>query len=127
MRQEKPFFSIIVPTHNRPRQMEACLESLKKHYQQFRADLGDANLRGMLPLAKALQEFFRERITLEQADEEIKRMLNRREERFLELVRTHVYERPDSPYLKLLKLAGCDFADLKVHVHRDGLEGTLEG
>jgi hypothetical protein len=36
-----------------------------------------------------------------------------REETFLELVRIRVYERPGSPYLKLLKFIGCDYSDLQ--------------
>ncbi len=82
--------------------------------------------RGMFALAVSLPRFFRERITLEQAEAEIKRALERREENFLELIRTRVYQNPSSPYLKLLKITGCEFADLQTHVHRDGLETTLE-
>lgn len=102
------------------------LHALKKKYQALRSDLKVFDIRGMCALARGLREFFRERITVQQAEEEIKRALDNREERFLELIRTQVYERPSSPYLKLLKLAGCEFSDLRAHVHRHGLEGTLE-
>jgi hypothetical protein len=63
---------------------------------------------------------------VEQAQEEIKKALDGREEGFLELVRTQIYERRTSPYLRLLKLAGCEFSDLQVHVHSHGLEKTLD-
>ena len=99
---------------------------LKSTYSQLRSDLRAANLSGMLPLAKGLREFFREQITLERANEEVKRALDNREQRFLELVRSQIYECSNSPYLKLLKVAGCDFSDLRTHVHRYGLEKTLE-
>lgn len=80
----------------------------------------------MWALARALREFFRDRITVQRAEEEIKRALENREERFLELIRAQVYERPSSPYIKLLRLAGCEFTDLRTHVHHHGLEETLE-
>jgi len=83
-------------------------------------------LTGAYGLARALPAFFRERITVEQAEKEIKKALETREERFLELVRTRIYEHSASPYLKLLKIAGCELADLQTHVRRDGLEATLE-
>jgi hypothetical protein len=76
-------------------------------------------------LAAALPRFFRERITLRQAEEKIKRLVETREERFLELVRSEVYERPGSPYIPLLKYAGCEFFDLQTHVNRYGLEASL--
>jgi hypothetical protein len=82
--------------------------------------------RGMFALAISLPKFFRERITLEQAEAEIKRALESREESFLELIRTRVYENPSSPYLRLLKVAGCDFSDLRSRLRQHGLEGALE-
>lgn len=77
-------------------------------------------------LAFALRKFFGERVTLRRAEEEIKRALETREERFLELIRTEVYGRPASPYFKLLTEAGCAFGDLRSYVGRHGLEGALE-
>jgi hypothetical protein len=56
---------------------------------------------------------------------EFGRALAGRDTRFLELVRTKVYERPASPYRRLLDHAGCAFADLEAHVRRHGLEPTL--
>jgi hypothetical protein len=76
-------------------------------------------------LFPALREFFREPITLQQAEEQVKKNLATREERFLALVRSQVYERPGSPYLKLFKIAGCEFSDLQTDVRRHGLEPTL--
>jgi hypothetical protein len=43
-------------------------------------------------------------------------------ERFLELVRSHIYERPTSPYLPLLRHAGCEFSDLESSLNRHELE-----
>jgi len=100
--------------------------ALKRNYSQLRSDLRSANLKRVFVLAKALPDFLRERITVQRAEEEIKRALNSREDRFLELVRTQVYKRPSSPYLRLLKYAGCEFSDLRTYIHQHGLEGTLE-
>jgi hypothetical protein len=63
---------------------------------------------------------------LQRAEEEIKKAFDHREERFLELVRNQIFERPTSPYLKLLRLAGCEFSDLQAQVRRSGVEGTLK-
>lgn len=102
------------------------LDTVTKHYSQLRTDLKAANLKGFPLLAKALAEFLRQRVDLEQAKEQIKRLLDSREERFVELVRTQVYENAKSPYLKLLAIAGCDFSDLRALVRQHGLEGALK-
>jgi hypothetical protein len=75
--------------------------------------------------AAALRKCFRDRVTIARAEDEIKRALDHREERFLEVARTLIYERPASPYLILLNNAGCAFADLQRHVRGHGLEATL--
>src|SRR5688572_27001187 len=103
--------------------MKAGFDILKKGYSQFRSDLAAA--RGMLLLVADLRRFLRERMTLKQAEEEIKRAVDSRQENFLELLRTKVYERPSSPYLKLLKIAGCEYSDLRTEVRRYGLEEAL--
>ena len=99
------------------------MAGLKKHYQRLKSDL--TNVKSSLALAAALPKFFRERITLQQTEEEVKRLLDTRVERFLELVNTQIYQRPDSVYLRLLQHAGCEFADLQTHVQCHGLERTL--
>ncbi|HET9787255.1 MAG TPA: hypothetical protein VFP47_08980, partial [Pyrinomonadaceae bacterium] len=80
----------------------------------------------MMSLIAGLRGFFRQQVTLEQANEEIRRELETREQRFLDLVRSRVYDRETNPYFKLLALAGCDFADLQSYVRKKGLEKTLE-
>ena len=99
------------------------INGLKTHCQQLRSNL--SNIKSTLALTAALPRYFREQITVQQAEEEIKRLLDNRVERFFELIRTRIYERPDSPYLKLLKHAGCEFSDLHAQVCRHGLEGAL--
>src|SRR5215475_1632288 len=106
--------------------MHPGFDALSKSLSQLRSDLRAANLGGMESLAKGLREFFGEQITLVQATEHIKRALANREQSFLDLARTQIFNRPSSPYLKLLRIAGCDFADLRTHVHQHGLEKSLE-
>ncbi|HEY3304103.1 MAG TPA: hypothetical protein VGL70_11275 [Candidatus Binatia bacterium] len=74
----------------------------------------------------SLPEFFKRRVGVPRAEEEIKRALAHREENFLALARERIYWQPTSPYLKLLKNAGCDYSDIEAHVRRHGLEATLE-
>jgi len=102
----------------------ANFAGLKINYGQLTVGLKAA--KSTVALAAALPRFFRERVTVQQAEEEIKRLLDNRVERFLELARTEIYERPSSPYLKLLNHAGCEFSDLRAYVYRQGLEETLE-
>jgi hypothetical protein len=80
---------------------------------------------GLARLAAALPAFYRDRVTVERAEHEIKRALAGREAIFLDFLRAHVYGRATSPYLKLLKHAGCEFSDLSAEVGRHGLEGAL--
>ena len=96
-----------------------------RDYRQLARYLNDS-VGGVARLARGLPEFFRERVTVARAQEEIKRALENRAENFLELARTQIYGRPASPYLRLLKTAGCEFSDLRVNVCRYGLERTLE-
>ncbi len=75
--------------------------------------------------AWGLREFLKERITLEQSQEIIKRRLANRESNLLTLVKRAIYENENSPYLKLLKLAGCEYGDFEQMVQSDGIEPTL--
>jgi hypothetical protein len=101
------------------------LRPLKRKYRELGADLKDG-LKQNFRLARALPAFFRARVTVEQAEDEIKRALDGRAERFLESTRLRIYGRPGSPYWKLLKFAGCEWSDLRANVHGHGLEATLE-
>ncbi|MDH3444902.1 MAG: hypothetical protein OEN50_13315 [Deltaproteobacteria bacterium] len=93
------------------------------NYHQLKSDF--VNLNSILSLAAALPRFFRERITLQQAEEEVKRLLATQVARFLEMACAQIYQRPGSPYSRLLKYAGCEFADLENSMNRHGLENTL--
>ena len=45
--------------------------------------------------------------------------------RFLRTPELAIYGHPGSPYLQLLRAAGCEFGDLKSLVDKEGLEGSL--
>src|SRR5689334_13506383 len=80
---------------------------------------------GLARLAAALPGFYRDRVSIERAESEIKSALKNREEIFLDFLRARVYGRAESPYLRLLKHAGCEFSDLADQVARHGVEGAL--
>jgi hypothetical protein len=94
--------------------------SIRRDLSQLQSDV-----RGTLALIKAVPGFFRERVTLQRAQEQIKRDLDRREERFLDVARTQIFARPESPYLKLLRHAGCEYGDFQTLIRRCGIEQTL--
>jgi hypothetical protein len=101
-------------------------QQLKERYRTLRAEIKNVNFRSTVALAGAVRRFVSERYTLERAEKEVRAGLDSRCERFLDLARTRIYARPGSPYLKLLKAAGCDYSDLETQVRSDGLEPTLE-
>jgi hypothetical protein len=72
-----------------------------------------------------LGSLLRSPIEHQPALEEVRLRLQRREADFLALVRRTVFDNPTSPYLKLLKLAGCEYGDLEELVWGDGVEGAL--
>ncbi|HEY1371625.1 MAG TPA: hypothetical protein VGH50_04085 [Candidatus Binatia bacterium] len=77
-------------------------------------------------LSRALPAYYSTRPTLEEAKDEIRRGVEQRGETFLAVARERIYGDPSSPYLHLLRLARCEFADLAQSVRQAGLEATLE-
>jgi hypothetical protein len=72
-----------------------------------------------------LGRFLRTPYSLEQCRAIIRDRLAQREDNLLALVRASVYGNPGSPYLKLLKRAGCEYGDLDKMIRSDGIETTL--
>jgi len=64
-------------------------------------------------------------ITFEQARRTVARRLEEREAGFLRMLKRCVYENPASPYLPLLRRAGCEYSDAVAGVRRWGLDGLL--
>jgi hypothetical protein len=102
------------------------LQELKERYRSLGSEIKNIDLKGTLALPAAVRRFLSEPVTIEQAEKKLGALLHGRAEKFLELARTRIYARPGSPYLKLLKFAGCEYADMETHVRRHGLEATLE-
>jgi hypothetical protein len=102
------------------------LRALQEQCRELRSDLERVQLGQLAAFASSLPRFLRERVSVQSAEERIKRALGAREDTFLDLVRARIYDAPDSPYRPLLEHAGCELPDLRAHVRRYGLEGTLE-
>jgi hypothetical protein len=77
----------------------------------------------LLPLA--LWRFSRQGMNLAQARDLVHQRMAQREENFLRSVESSIYAFPRSPYLALLRAAGCEFGDLAALVKSRGLEGAL--
>ena len=94
------------------------------------SELGDRHVQQMLrlpfTLPFAVRTFVRERPSLDDVKAELSKALATREQRFLALVRDHVYGAPESPYKKLLDHAGCTLGDIAAALDKSGLEETLK-
>jgi hypothetical protein len=73
-----------------------------------------------------LRGFFKDTITLQQSEDIIRRRLQNREKNLLLLMKNAVYGNKGSPYLQLLKLAGCEYGDFERLVQSNGAELTLK-
>lgn len=102
------------------------LNRLQGKVRALSTDLKRLSLTRTLALGTSTRDFLREPLTVPRAEEAIQHALDHRDENFLEIVRTRIYESPDSPYLRLLKIAGCEFPDLRALVRRSGVDRALE-
>lgn len=75
--------------------------------------------------AFGLHKFLRKRITLEEARTVIKNNLASRDQNFLRVLERGIYGYAASPYLPLLKWAGCEYGDVEKMVRQDGLTAAL--
>jgi hypothetical protein len=82
-------------------------------------------IKAYLQFAWRLRGFLKTPITLEYSRELIKQRLLNRETNLLTLVKNAIYDNTTSPYLQLLKLAGCEYGDFEKMVHLDGIEAAL--
>ncbi len=85
--------------------------------------LSDMKMYGRF--AWGLRGFLSHTITLEEARAIVAKCMAEREKNFLHMVKRGIYGYPKSPYLPLLKLAGCEMGDIENMVRNKGLEGTL--
>ncbi len=85
--------------------------------------LGTLQMYGRFGLG--LRRFLREPITLAAAIAAIRQRIAEREDNFLRVVERGIFNHPRSPYLPLLRLAGCELEDIRALVRHRGLEGAL--
>jgi hypothetical protein len=76
-------------------------------------------------LLAALPPFLRRPVSLEQARQTLTARFERRTSDFLRLAEHGIFRNPTSPYRTLLRMAGCERADLERMVRQNGLEGAL--
>jgi hypothetical protein len=76
-------------------------------------------------LTRDLPGFLRRPISVQEARADVLRRLRRREEQFLAVVGRAIYGTPGSPYLPLLRHAGCELGDLRQMVAQGGVEDAL--
>lgn len=72
-----------------------------------------------------LKQIFKEPLRPEVAAAQLRERLQRREEHFTDSVRRTVFDNPKSPYLTLLRRAGCSYDDFRALVRAEGIEGCL--
>ena len=87
--------------------------------------IGFADLVVGARMVHRLPSFLRHPIAPDEARAIVRDRLERREADFLALVRRAIFQRADSPYRQLLRLAGCEEGDLERLVRREGVEGAL--
>jgi len=73
----------------------------------------------------ALRRFLQHPLTLEEAKAIIRERMEHREENFLGIAERNIYGHARSPYLPLLRMAGCELGDLRGLVNQHGLEAAL--
>jgi hypothetical protein len=72
-----------------------------------------------------LRRFASRTLSLDEAKRIVLKRMKHREETFLHIVERGIYGHPSSPYLPLMKMAGCELGDLVAMVNQEGLEGAL--
>ena len=79
----------------------------------------------VMRLTRDFRSFYATPIIAKQAAETIKHQLVTRDERFLGMMERLIFRHPRSPYLQLLRAAGCELGDIRKLVTTKGVEGTL--
>jgi hypothetical protein len=71
-------------------------------------------------------DFVTKRVSLSEARARVQKRLADRAGTFLRTMQAVVYDHPASPYLQLLRMAGCEPGDLAAMVRRDGVDAALD-
>jgi hypothetical protein len=85
--------------------------------------IGEAKIWGQF--LWGLRSFLQTTISLQDAETVVHRRLEQREANFLSWVERGIYNYSPSPYLPMLKSAGCEMGDMRNMVQDYGLEKTL--
>ena len=88
--------------------------------------LSASDLLTGLRFLKQLPGFLKKPWRLEEAKATLAGRFEQRAANFLQTVKHLIFRNPDSPYQKLLDLAGCEFGDIARLVEENGVEGALE-
>lgn len=107
----------------RKRALDPLTESAGRVTGAVGAALADARMYARFGLG--LRGYLGHRISLDEAAAVTRQRIQDRESNFLRVVQRAIYGYPRSPYLPLLKLAGCELGDLRAMVSAKGLEGSL--
>jgi hypothetical protein len=83
-------------------------------------------LRDLALLGFELPGFLRRPVSVPDAGRWLSAGLAEREQRFLERLERDIYASPSSPYVRLLRSAGCELGDVRRLVATEGVEGALE-
>ncbi len=78
-----------------------------------------SELRGLGRLAGGLRRFADDRLSPEDCDQRVRERMRTRESRFLSLLDRCVFDRPQSPYNRLLELAGAEPEEVRVLVRSE--------
>lgn len=75
-------------------------------------------------LARDLPRFLHRPAGAEQATDHVRQRLANREQLFLTLVERAIYGHARSPFIQLLRHAGCELGDVATLTRREGIEGA---
>ncbi len=84
-----------------------------------------SQISGLARLSFRVPGLLKKLVTPEEAQRSIEEGMKIRSERFLAHIERNVYQNPISAHRKLLDAAGCEFADVKQLVSREGIEEAL--
>jgi phenylacetate-coenzyme A ligase PaaK-like adenylate-forming protein len=82
--------------------------------------------KAYLRFARNLRGYLHNTATSEETQVIIQQQLLNREENFLKILKTNIFEYPQSPYLQLFQVANITYDDVKKMIAQQGLENTLE-
>ena len=97
---------------------------MQRQSSQMNQNLEYAKIFAQFPFA--LRRFLKQKISLADAKRILRERMQRREENFLRMLERNVYDNPRSPYLQLLKHAGCELNDVRALVKQKEIEGALK-